>query len=551
MAELNLEDIFELPSVPKRRLDHLVCRTLYLFLFTALCAVRVLAQSCPLPPALHSLPLGRDIFTDEQESDLGDILSDSLVRNESVVADDALSAHLQQVASKIARYLPENHFRLQFSLIELPEANAFALPGGRVYVSRKLVASLKSDDELAGILAHELGHVVTHQAAIQMTEAMRQVLGVISVAGRGDIADKIHRMSETWAAHKLHIKESEEQDQQVADQVALYALARAGFKVQAFADALNRTVAIHGKTGNWITDLFHTTKPEQRRLREVINSISVMPQGCAAVDLFSSDSGFTDWQLKVIAYRQPAGHEELAGVLFREKLAQPLRPGVFNVHFSLDGKYILAQDEGGIHVLSQNPLKYLLFIETRRSYRALFAPDSKSIVFYTPDLRIETWNIATQQRVLVREMALNTSCIQTALAPDGKSLACYDGDDTLWLFDTATGSPIVERKNFLRTRSMGLVLISHPISDSTVNSDSGAPFRFAHLGFSPDGKYFLAGGWTSAFSYDLLGKREAVVGRGVRNAIKDQFVFLGNDRIAAVNTEKPSKSPVLRFPSGE
>ena len=115
-------------------------RAWWVLIFSALCAVQSWPQSCPLPPTLLPVPRDKNIFTDRQESDLGDILADYLVRDESVIQNDALSAHLRAVASRIVPYLPENHLRLQFALIELPEANAFSLPGGRVYISRKLVA---------------------------------------------------------------------------------------------------------------------------------------------------------------------------------------------------------------------------------------------------------------------------------------------------------------------------------------------------------------------------------------------------------------------------
>ncbi len=516
-------------------------------------------QECPLPLVLRPIPREKNIFTDQQESDLGDILSDSLVEDEAVIQDDALSVHLKEVAARLVSYLPENHFRLRFFLIEMSEANAFSLPGGRIYVSRKLIASLKSDDELAAILAHELGHVITHQGAVLMTQEFRQVLGVNSVTDRADIADKIHRVNETWAMHRFRVRDTETGDELTADQVSLYAMARAGFRLQAFPDALDRTADLRGKTGNWITDFFHSTKPEQKRLREAIRSIENIPSACKAVILRAADSEFSDWQLQVIAYKQPAGHEQLTGVLSRQKLAEPLRPNIFNLRFSPDGKYILAQDDGGIHVIAHDPFSDLFFIEASGAYKAFFTPDSKSIVFYTPELRIETWGIPAQQRVLVREMILNTSCIQTALAPDGKSLACYDVQGTLSLFDTATGNSIFERKNFFHPTEFGMYLVSYAVAiDSVVsgpgNSDSSPPFLFVNFGFSPDGRYFLAGSVllagneSKAFAYDLIDKHETSVGRGVRDAIQGQFVFVGNDRIAAVDLRHPWNRQSYVFP---
>lgn len=510
---------------------------------------------------LQPIPHDQNIFTDQQESDLGDILSDSLVSDEDVVEDAAMNQHLHDIADRIVPYLPPNQFRLHFSLIELAEANAFSLPGGRIYISRKLIVSLKNDDELAAILAHELGHVVTHQGAILMTQELRQVLNVNSVGNRADIADKIHRVREIWATRKIRIHQSDQADQQAADQVSIYAMARSGFRLQAFVDAMDRTAELHGKTGNWVTDFFRTTKPEQKRFREAIRVIASMPAECV-VPAKEQTSTFSDWQSQVIAFKAAGARERLTGVVFREKLAQPLRPTILNLRFSPDGKYVLVQDEGGIHVLTRDPFATLFFIPASDAYKAFFTPDSKSIVFYTPALRIERWDVVSQKRVMVREMVLKTSCVQTKLSPDGTTLACYDFDGTLWLFDTADNDPILEKKSFFHPTEFGMFLIRRAsIIDSaeaaSANTDSEAPFLFLNLGFSPDGKYFLAGSVLLAgdesktLGYDLPAKHEASLSHGVREAIRGQFVFLGNDRIAAVDMRNALKSPVVSFPSGQ
>ena len=508
-------------------------------------------QDCPLPPVLRAIPHEQNIFTDEQESDLGDILSDALVRDELVVNDDALNGHLRDVAARVILHLPHNSFRFHFSLIELPVANAFALPGGRIYVSRKLVSEVKNDDELAGILAHELGHVMTHQGAILMTSIFHQVLGVDSVTSRADIGDKIHRVLENWAKKNARIKLASEDKQEAADQVSLYAISRAGFRPQSFADILDRLQQTNGRTGNWVTDLFRTTKLEQKRLRELLRQISAMPATCIATLQPNSDAGFRDWQAQVIAYKPGVGHERLSGVLFHQKIAQPLRPNLSNLRFSPDGKYILAQDEGGIHVLTVQTLTYLFFIDADNAETAFFSPDSSSVIFYTRALRVERWSIAKQKRESVREMVLRGSCLQTELSPDGNTLACLGSDANLSLYDTATGSTVVERKALFELTIQALLNLDWAVARARAN-DLEVQVKFANLGFSPDGRYFLAGSRTSSFAYDLIQKNELSLSHGVSDAIRNgTFVFLGPDRIAAVNFESPLKSPLVRFPSGE
>ncbi|PYX67943.1 MAG: hypothetical protein DMG78_26555 [Acidobacteria bacterium] len=140
-------------------------------------------QACPQPPALERVA-GKTIFTDQQEIDLGDAMGDSLAREFVLIDDPVLTAHLEALGARLARYLPPNNLRFRFFLIDLPEVNAFSLSGGRIYVARKMVALTRSEDELAGVLAHEMGHIVTHQHSILMTHLLKRVLGVTQVGDR-------------------------------------------------------------------------------------------------------------------------------------------------------------------------------------------------------------------------------------------------------------------------------------------------------------------------------------------------------------------------------
>jgi hypothetical protein len=385
-------------------------------------AASLVAQQCPLPPAVQPTSPQTNMFSDQQESDLGDIMAESMAAEVIPVEDEALNAHLRQVSDRLIRYLPPNQFRFHFVLVELPEANAFSLSGGRVYVARKLVALTQNDDELAGVLAHELGHVVTHQFGINMTRRFRQVLGVDAVGDKADIAAKYHRLLETWRLKPVHAANEEEEHQYIADQVALFAMARAGYAPHAYVDLWDRFQQTHGKAGNWLTDLFGTPKPEQRRLREMLKAVSTMPAACTEIVPGGRTAEFEKWQADVVAYRASKSQESLPGLVSRQHLALPLRPDILRIHFSPDGKFIFAQDDGAIHVLTRDPFAFLFLIEAPDVRYVRFSSDSKSIVLYTDSLRVEVWDIASQKRTSVHELVLRDPCIQTSISPDGNFL---------------------------------------------------------------------------------------------------------------------------------
>ena len=499
-------------------------------------------QPCPLPPALERMT-GKTIFTDQQEIDLGDAMGDSLAREFVLIDDPALTAHLEELGARLSRYLPPNNLRFRFFLIDLPEVNAFSLSGGRIYVARKMVALTRSDDELAGVLAHEMGHIVTHQHSILMTQLLKRVLGVTQVGDRADIYDKFHRLLENEQRKPTRIIE-DEGDQYIADQVALFAMARAGFSPQAYVDLWDRFNSTHGKTGSWFTDLLGHTTSEQKRLRELLKSVSMMPAECAKITP-SSTAEFEAWQSQVIASHTGMHTASLPGLLVKQKLASPLRPDINNLRFSSDGKYVLAQDEGGVHVLSRDPFQLLFFIEAPDADKASFSPDSKSVVFKMPSLRVETWDIATQKRASVHEIVLREACLQSALSPDGKYFACIDKEFTLQLLEVATDKELASRKNFLQIGSINFLLFF------ILELGGKSSLQLVQLNFSPDGHYFLAGSTTSEFAYDVTTNREAKLPSSIRNAMHGEFTFVDSECILGLNTFNPAKSPLLKFPDGE
>ena len=511
------------------------------------CAVPVVfAQNCPLPPVLQPLPAGLDMFTDQQEADLGDAMAEQIAPRLKIIEDDGLTAPLRALGSRLVQHLPPTKLNFRFYLIDLPEPNAFSIAGGRVYISRKLIALTKSEDELAAIIAHEMGHIVTHQSGIFMTRRFRDVLGVTQVGDRADVFEKYHRYLEN-VGRKPFRSESEQKEQGAADRVGIFAAYRTGYSPQAFADVLDRTQETHGQTGSWLSDFFGATKPEQRRLREVIRGTTALPPGCADPRPVGSAEVFAKWKEQIIAYSDVGGEEVLPGLVLRNTFHLPLRPDISNFRFSPDGKYLIAQDEGGIHILTSQPLAVLFYVPAPDAYDAEFTPDSQSFIFYTRSLRVETWSIQGQTRTSVSEILMREPCLQSALSFDGKTLACLTAEQDLVLLDVATSTRFLTKKQFfVPSFSDALSLWMRVILKQEWEA-----LDLIQMKFSPDGHYFLAGHRQNHLAYDLARRQEASLPGVIRDHLGAGFVFVGSDRIMVVDGNSPQKSPILRFPSGE
>jgi hypothetical protein len=540
----------------------LTCLASLLLLLTA---IPVFAQEQPCTKPL-TLPTTTEpnIFTEEQEIYLGEAVAEHIQHNHAVIEDPEVTAYLTTIGERLTKHLPLNRLRFQFFLVDLPDANAFVLPGGRIYVSRKLVAAALNEDELAGVIAHELGHLVTHETAIDVTRQFKAALGVTAVTDRRDVFDKYNKLIENLNQKPGAFKPRDrEKGQLFADQAGLFALVAAGYEAESMARFWDRVTGTQGKKGNWFSDLFGTTRPEQKRLREMSKAADTLPAACRQRGAANQSAVFAEWRTKVIAYNGLGRKESLHGVLSKQQLSPPLRSDILHLRFSPDGAYVLAHDDAGISVLSREPFAPLFRINTSDfyTYYANFTPDSKEIVFYTDNLRVERWSVSEARRTDVKEVVLLKGCLQTALSPDGKLLACLDPEFALNLIRVETGETAWRKKEFYApTWYQYLSIYSQAGQRGEDSSDLN--LALLNLKFSPDGRYFAAGyrgplqiGRTYvgdvAEVIDTSAMTKVPFPDFIKRLIAAGFTFLGNDRIAGINRENTKKSAVVKFPTGE
>ncbi len=279
-----------------------------LFVFALLFGGAARAQQVCAVPSPH-FPEGRNIFSAEQELDLGDIEAEWLEKNQQVMLEGRLARHLNTIGSRILSQVPANRIKVRIILIDAPEADAFSAGTSRIYITRKMVSMLRNDDELAGVLGHEVAHIFNHENAIVVSQMFHDILGVDAVSDRKDIADKISRMLNSTGRDgnglrntANRIQRQKEIDQYEADRFGIHVAAAAGFSPQAFAEFFDRFARTHGKTGNRLTDFLGVTTPDEKRLREIYKSLSRLPRACREMLPSAPSTEFLAWQTDVIAY---------------------------------------------------------------------------------------------------------------------------------------------------------------------------------------------------------------------------------------------------------
>ena len=268
-------------------------------------------QSCAVTPA-STIQTAASMFGVEQERILGDVEAELVEENYPVVHDEELAAHLNTVGGRILSLFPQQQMPVRIILIDTPEAESFSVGPGRIYVTRRMIALLKNDDELAGLLGHEQGHILTHQNAIVVSQLFHEILGVNGVSDRKDISVKFARLFDRIEHNKRMLRKAaqiierqEGIDQYKADRVALYASAAAGFSPQAFLDLFERSAETKGSAGNLMTDFFAATTSNKRRLREINKTLSELPTPCREI-VAGPTREFRTWEAAILSYPDQA-----------------------------------------------------------------------------------------------------------------------------------------------------------------------------------------------------------------------------------------------------
>jgi hypothetical protein len=465
-----------------------------------------------------------------------------LAREFKLVRDPSLDRYLQQIADRMAAVAGTGPVRVE--LLDLPVVNAVTFPGGRILVSRKMIAFARSEDEVAAVLAHELAHVIARDPERTMSARLRQMFNITSVGDAGDIEAKYNQMVDNARRKPVPRDEKQsEEAQQKADALAVWLIARTGYAPQAFADFWNRFQELQANTGSWFSDLFGTTKPEAMRLRVALAAAASFPPACRG-ERTTTEHQFVEWQRLVREAPRAARPTVLHGVISEKKIDPPLRSTVSRLRFSPDGRWVSAQDDSSVYVFARDGLAFQFRIDAPDAYEAQFTPESSAIVFYDPEYRVERWSLASEERETVHEVAPNQGCLQSALAPDGQTLACATSDWGVRLYDVSTGGVVFE-KTFYTLNAVD------DAPDLWRMAASGNPNpQFYQMRFSPNARYLVVARRFHSLAVDVE-KRQAVSLPGsIRDRIGGAFTFVGSDRIAGLHIYTPQESGIVTFPGG-
>ena len=182
----------------------------------------------------------------------------------------ALADYVRRIGDSLARVSETPNIRYTFTVINDDKVNAFALPGGYVYITRGLLALADTEAEMAGVLAHEIGHIVARHTAQRYSQAMAANIGltILGVVGQAaGVGGAVGDLAQFGAAAALQ-SYSREQELE-SDMLAVRYLARAGYSPEAMNSFFRKMSAF---------DRLQTTIANQPGAEERYNIMSTHPR---------------------------------------------------------------------------------------------------------------------------------------------------------------------------------------------------------------------------------------------------------------------------------
>lgn len=171
---------------------------------------------------------GFNIFSPEQDVEIGKQSTIEVEKQMPILNDKNLQDYLTRVGQRLAAVTPGEKFPYQFKLVNVSDVNAFALPGGFMYVNRGLIQVARNEGELAGVMAHEISHVALRHGTNQASKASLAQMGVSMLGGGGGTTAQIIGALGGFGLNSLFLKFSRTAEEQ-ADVMGAQILAKAGY----------------------------------------------------------------------------------------------------------------------------------------------------------------------------------------------------------------------------------------------------------------------------------------------------------------------------------
>lgn len=246
----------------------------------ALALLALTASSCSTNPATGKKQIA--LIGEEQEIAMGREADQQIVQSLGLYEDQDVQAYVSRLGKELAAASERPNLPWTFRVVDDPVVNAFALPGGYIYVTRGLMTHLTSEAELVSVLGHEIGHVTGRHSVEQMSKAQLAQVGLIAgMVLRPELAQQFGDLAQTGLS-LLFLKYGRD-DEREADDLGLRYMAREQYDPREMVgvfEVLQRVSEAEG--GGRIPGWMSTHPTPENRIGRISEQVAKLDQSAFA-----------------------------------------------------------------------------------------------------------------------------------------------------------------------------------------------------------------------------------------------------------------------------
>ena len=231
----------------------------------------IASSACAVNPATGKREIM--LVSEGQELAMGKQYDQQLVAELGLYDDPALAGYVQQLGLRLAALSERPQLPWAFRLVDDPVVNAFAVPGGYIYITRGIMAHMGSEAQLVSVLGHEIGHVTARHTAQQITQQQLVGLGL----GIGSLFSPTAAGIASVGAQVLFLKFSRDDESQ-ADELGFRYMRAARYDPREAADVFAQLARVSGTSGSRLPEWQSTHPDPENRRGKALARAATLPE---------------------------------------------------------------------------------------------------------------------------------------------------------------------------------------------------------------------------------------------------------------------------------
>jgi predicted Zn-dependent protease len=260
--------------------------------------------------------------SEEQEADIGRSTAAQVDSQLLLVSDPGVVDYVQALGKRLALRTSRANLDWRFAVVDSREVNAFALPGGYIYVNRGLIERTEHMDQLAGALGHEIGHVVRRHSAEQMERAGGANVGLALLCTLTNVCESraarvaIDVGGSAWLARHSRADEAE------ADSEAVAIVVRADISPEGIPELFRILLAARRHQPDRLESFFASHPLEEERIERTEGLVEAIDPALRR-DLARDDAAYAEFRRRLAALPDAPAGRRSAPAPARDSRAPP------------------------------------------------------------------------------------------------------------------------------------------------------------------------------------------------------------------------------------